>query len=1208
MSFLSDYLEKRAAQNTEDDQYEFEAQSPEELLESITANTAFTSDLVGTGNKDARKQNRAVLDSLGSIGESLISSEFSEELLIDAVENSSESSDLLAKQGNTTLLEIAQALSDIATNAAKLEKYLRPELNPKDDTYGKARKAAFDPFPALKEQKSDTEKDTSVSDFLGSLLGEEKKPQPKTAGKSGKTYRPVPVKTGSTGKKPKYKPVAKPSTQPPAGRFSRLWSSTKSAMGNATSKASTAAKDLIGKAKAKIASIKPQPRAALPAEVPKLETAAPKQTAPKAVVPKVSVAAPNVSVAAPNVSVGSPGTPAVNVSSPTVNMTSRLRDAWRVVHAKSKDTFKAATNTISNSNTSKIIVDRAREVPSAVGRVASRVSESAKPVASRIYAGAKKAIGSVQTAYKPSAAGVGATTGATTGASAAAPTLLGRAGTLLSKAATPLAVGLSGYEAYTTEQRDDLSREEKNVKHGGTAGGLAGALAGAKVGGVVGGTAGAAAMGIGALPGAIIGALGGGLAGYFGGSALGEKAVTAYQKATTSITELPDEIKHHVGETAVKLGEAADAQQATTDVQKSNVETAQAAVISSTSALNSSATSFSDSQHTLTTSNDGAAKVIADGATASAAMLASGSVEASGLLKSAAENLSKKLAGVFGEAETWLKDSASSLLSSSARTINRISIKAGEWLSTTPALDKAKGTALEKPAEALSKAAKSLGAKTESAGTGVAQKLAKASSEIKPARTTEAITPTGKGAVNEKTQANWNKYGADIVEAADRYGVAPDVMAKLMRVESGNFDAAVDTQRQNWLAGKQGASSAAGLGQFVDATWADQLRRYGSENAETAKYVESARTWLSDKRSTKEKHQDPMYSEMIEAKLNPKANALMSAAYTKENMGRLEKAGVNNPTATEQYSVHMTGNAKAARAFRENPGAAIESVFTPAEIKNNPGYFRESKTVGDVFSSMQRKLDAGQAYGDAALAMSKNLKPSKNQKPISEVTQLAADSGKDPKVTTLPIAESRLDKIAQSAVVSDQPKAAQTPKVSVHQAGVTKATGSSPTTTSLGQDSQPIRAEGKASVDYTLAAHGAKSPKIAPVDSLSVRSLPKSDKFAYSGGSDSGGSDSPVPEVSVTHQVLSQTSPNTAPSSGAVILSSKQTPIPRISESLPQEPSPVSVVNPVATSANQSAAPSHSVGNAFDTALPKLDNVPLQVTDLGLVLLNVGHI
>lgn len=99
-------------------------------------------------------------------------------------------------------------------------------------------------------------------------------------------------------------------------------------------------------------------------------------------------------------------------------------------------------------------------------------------------------------------------------------------GKALSKAAIPLTMLLGAADAYSTETDDALTREQKNVKHAGTGGGIAGGLAGAAVGATVGSVV--------PVVGTAIGGIVGGIAGGIGGSWLGEAGAEAFIESKVS--------------------------------------------------------------------------------------------------------------------------------------------------------------------------------------------------------------------------------------------------------------------------------------------------------------------------------------------------------------------------------------------------------------------------------------------------------------------------------------------------------------------------------------------------------------------------------------------------------------------------------------------------------------------------------------------------
>ncbi len=115
----------------------------------------------------------------------------------------------------------------------------------------------------------------------------------------------------------------------------------------------------------------------------------------------------------------------------------------------------------------------------------------------------------------------------------------GRATKLLGRAAVPLSIALEAFNMYSTEQREDLDRTEKNIKHTESVGGMGGAAAGSAMG---------AAIGTVIFPGVgtIIGGMIGGGLGYFLGGEISKTVAEEVSDKTDLATaderlgELPE--------------------------------------------------------------------------------------------------------------------------------------------------------------------------------------------------------------------------------------------------------------------------------------------------------------------------------------------------------------------------------------------------------------------------------------------------------------------------------------------------------------------------------------------------------------------------------------------------------------------------------------------------------------------------------------------
>lgn len=170
--------------------------------------------------------------------------------------------------------------------------------------------------------------------------------------------------------------------------------------------------------------------------------------------------------------------------------------------------------------------------------------------------------------------------------------------------------------------------------------------------------------------------------------------------------------------------------------------------------------------------------------------------------------------------------------------------------------------------------------------------------------------------------SGWGNNKDMIVAAANAVGVDPKYMVAIGAIESG-FDPSAKAPR----------GTASGLNQFVDGTWREQMRK----NA--GKYGIPANA----------------------SALDPKANALLGAAYVKENLSTL--SGVKSDiTGTDVYMAHFLGGAGAKRFLGADPNALGSDILPDAAI-NNAGIFYNNgkpRTVGEIYallnSRMQTKL------------------------------------------------------------------------------------------------------------------------------------------------------------------------------------------------------------------------------------------------------------
>ena len=190
-----------------------------------------------------------------------------------------------------------------------------------------------------------------------------------------------------------------------------------------------------------------------------------------------------------------------------------------------------------------------------------------------------------------------------------------------------------------------------------------------------------------------------------------------------------------------------------------------------------------------------------------------------------------------------------------------------------------------------------------------------------------------------KTFMSGGESVSDILKkAADRTGVDYGILMSVAKQESG-FN-------PNAKAG--GKSSAKGLFQFVDKTWAGMVKQYGAA-----------------------------YGIGIGDVMDPLANATMGALYLKDNMRILKNAKVPI-NGTSLYAAHFMGPYAAAKLFSADPSAEITSVKGIPGLSdptNSNIYYRDGKkmsqpkTVAEVqqtlFDKVGKSADAFAAHANA---------------------------------------------------------------------------------------------------------------------------------------------------------------------------------------------------------------------------------------------------
>lgn len=180
--------------------------------------------------------------------------------------------------------------------------------------------------------------------------------------------------------------------------------------------------------------------------------------------------------------------------------------------------------------------------------------------------------------------------------------------------------------------------------------------------------------------------------------------------------------------------------------------------------------------------------------------------------------------------------------------------------------------------------------------------------------------PSGSG-------SGWQAMKEIIIKAAKMAGVDAKSLASFIAVESGFNPNAMPPVGKN---GKR-ASSAMGLGQFLRGTWSDMIRKYGR------KFGIPADT----------------------SPLDPRANALMTAMYMKDNTSFLQGSLKRDVSVVDSYFAHFLGPGGARTLLSANPNS-IGRDIAPEAARSNPGIFfadGRALTVAEIYNNVKKKIE-----------------------------------------------------------------------------------------------------------------------------------------------------------------------------------------------------------------------------------------------------------
>lgn len=201
---------------------------------------------------------------------------------------------------------------------------------------------------------------------------------------------------------------------------------------------------------------------------------------------------------------------------------------------------------------------------------------------------------------------------------------------------------------------------------------------------------------------------------------------------------------------------------------------------------------------------------------------------------------------------------------------------------------------------------------------------------------------------------NWEAAKTDLVDAANKAGIDPAVMAKMAGLES-SFDAAArpisrdDTRNTvTQYDGTKAMSSAHGYGQLTNDTWVTMVHRYGEKYG-----IKGAASLTAAEANM------PAYRE------DKALQAGMFAELTRENIAAIGDKG-GGDIAANIYAYHNLGQRTGATfldSIQNNPYARVDTILSRDVIKGNTALYGEGNiSVADAYQRMSDMLAVYEAY------------------------------------------------------------------------------------------------------------------------------------------------------------------------------------------------------------------------------------------------------
>jgi hypothetical protein len=168
---------------------------------------------------------------------------------------------------------------------------------------------------------------------------------------------------------------------------------------------------------------------------------------------------------------------------------------------------------------------------------------------------------------------------------------------------------------------------------------------------------------------------------------------------------------------------------------------------------------------------------------------------------------------------------------------------------------------------------------------------------------------------------------------------------------------------------RSGASSAAGLFQFVEQTWLSTLKQHGTKYG-YARYAE-----LISKGSDGRYHVDGAEARkaVMDLRLDPHASSLMAGELAADHAAYLKGRTGRQPTSGELYAAHFLGPQGSARlieAVENTPAAVAAHLFPEAARANKSIFYRDghAASVAQVYANLAKAAGPSAAAPDPVQA------------------------------------------------------------------------------------------------------------------------------------------------------------------------------------------------------------------------------------------------